>query len=113
MNTAAAPYSPTAPQMGLLRFIAGYMEASDGVAPSFREMMPAVGVTSTNGIYQLLDGLEERGLIRRLPFKHRAIQIVTAPAIPRDVAGAPLYFMPIETPGLSAPAKEGTLHVHY
>lgn len=47
-----------------------------GVAPSFDEMMVALGLSSKSGVKRLLDGLEERGAIRRLPGRARAIEII-------------------------------------
>ena len=62
-------------QKELLDFITGFTKAT-GYSPSFAEMMDGVAVTSKSMIWRLLTGLEERGYIRRLPHRARAIEIV-------------------------------------
>ena len=47
-----------------------------GVTPSFEEMKKKVGLKSKSGIHRLISGLEERGFIKKLPFKARAIEIL-------------------------------------
>ncbi|MBO4521373.1 MAG: transcriptional repressor LexA [Alphaproteobacteria bacterium] len=51
----------------------------DGVSPSFEEMKEAIGLKSKSGIHRLISGLEERGFIRRLPNKARALEILRLP----------------------------------
>ncbi len=51
----------------------------DGVPPSFDEMKDALGLRSKSGIHRLISALEERGFIRRLAHKARAIEIVKLP----------------------------------
>lgn len=70
----------TAQQARLFRFIESTM-ARKGAAPSFREMRDAMGLKSGSGIHRLLTGLEERGFIRRLPCRARAIEIVRKPVV--------------------------------
>lgn len=53
--------------------------ASDGVPPSFDEMKEALGLRSKSGIHRLISGLEERGFIRRLPHRARALEILRLP----------------------------------
>lgn len=53
--------------------------ASDGVPPSFDEMKSALGLRSKSGIHRLITGLEERGFIRRLPHRARALEILRLP----------------------------------
>ncbi len=53
--------------------------ASDGVPPSFDEMKEALGLRSKSGIHRLISGLEERGFIRRLPHRARALEIIKLP----------------------------------
>ncbi|MDD3182860.1 MAG: transcriptional repressor LexA [Alphaproteobacteria bacterium] len=53
--------------------------AQDGVPPSFDEMKVALGLRSKSGIHRLITGLEERGFIRRLPHRARALEILRLP----------------------------------
>ncbi len=48
----------------------------NGVAPTVRELTVAAGLHSTSGIHRLLVGMEDRGYIRRMPGKWRAIEIL-------------------------------------
>ena len=50
-----------------------------GVPPSFDEMKDALGLRSKSGIHRLITGLEERGFIRRLPHRARAIEVLRLP----------------------------------
>jgi repressor LexA len=50
-----------------------------GVSPSFEEMKEALGLKSKSGIHRLISGLEERGFIRRLPHRARALEVVRLP----------------------------------
>jgi repressor LexA len=68
----------TRKQMELLDFIRVRMEA-DGVPPSFDEMKEALDLKSKSGIHRLITALEERGFIRRLAHRARAIEIVKLP----------------------------------
>lgn len=69
----------TQKQRELLRFLCIYMDASEGVAPSFVEMMEAMGVASRSNIHRMLGELEYRGIIRRIPYRRRAIEILQRP----------------------------------
>lgn len=69
----------TAKQMELLRFLCAYMDASGGIAPSFMEIQQAMGLSAKSGVHRLLGGLEYRGMIRRLEYRHRAIEIIKRP----------------------------------
>ena len=51
----------------------------DGVAPSFEEMKVALELKSKSGIHRLINALEERGFIRRLPNRARALEIIKLP----------------------------------
>ncbi len=53
--------------------------ASTGVAPSFDEMKDALNLRSKSGIHRLISGLEERGFIRRLPHRARALEVIKLP----------------------------------
>ncbi|RMF14316.1 MAG: transcriptional repressor LexA [Alphaproteobacteria bacterium] len=65
----------TPKQHELLRFIQRRIEES-GVAPSFEEMKDAMGLRSKSGIHRLITALEERGFIRRLPNRARAVELL-------------------------------------
>lgn len=68
----------TRKQVELLEFIQTRM-ARDGVTPSFDEMKDALDLRSKSGIHRLVTALEERGFIRRLPHRARALEIVRLP----------------------------------
>ncbi len=68
----------TKKQLDLLDFINRRM-AQDGVPPSFDEMKEALDLRSKSGIHRLITALEERGFIRRLAHRARAIEIVKLP----------------------------------
>ncbi|MGB9152286.1 MAG: transcriptional repressor LexA [Alphaproteobacteria bacterium] len=53
--------------------------AADGVPPSFDEMKEALGLKSKSGIHRLITGLEERGFIKRLQHRARALEIIRIP----------------------------------
>lgn len=68
----------TKKQHQLLMFIHDRMQ-SDGVAPSFDEMKAALDLKSKSGIHRLITALEERGFLRRLPHRARALEVVKLP----------------------------------
>jgi repressor LexA len=68
----------TRKQHELLRFIHDRLR-EDGVPPSFDEMKEALDLRSKSGIHRLIMALEERGFIRRLPNRARAIEVVKLP----------------------------------
>ncbi|WP_090521941.1 transcriptional repressor LexA [Paracoccus isoporae] len=68
----------TKKQIELLDFIQKRM-ARDGVPPSFDEMKIALDLRSKSGIHRLVTALEERGFIRRLPHRARALEILRLP----------------------------------
>lgn len=68
----------TRKQMDLLEFIHSRMQ-KDGVPPSFDEMKEALNLRSKSGIHRLITALEERGFIRRLPHRARALEIIRLP----------------------------------
>jgi len=74
----------TKKQLELLQFIHERMQR-DGVPPSFDEMKLAFDLRSKSGIHRLITALEERGFIRRLAHRARAIEIVK---LPDSMAGA-------------------------
>lgn len=68
----------TKKQLDLLQFIHRRVQ-QDGVPPSFDEMKEALDLRSKSGIHRLITALEERGFIRRLAHRARAIEIVKLP----------------------------------
>jgi repressor LexA len=82
----------TRKQHELLIFINARLGAN-GIAPSFDEMKDALNLRSKSGIHRLISGLEERGFIRRLPHRARALEVLKLPeesAVPgsRENGGA-------------------------
>ena len=75
----------TKKQRELLLFINQRLTAT-GISPSFDEMKDALGLRSKSGIHRLVSGLEERGFIRRLPHRARALEVVKLPE--ESAAGA-------------------------
>lgn len=73
----------TRKQRDLLEFIYKRMQR-DGVPPSFDEMKVALDLRSKSGIHRLITALEERGFIRRLAHRARAIEIVKMPDAMKD-----------------------------
>jgi repressor LexA len=68
----------TRKQHELLLFIHKRL-SSDGVSPSFDEMKEALGLASKSGVHRLVSALEERGFIRRLPHRARALEVLKLP----------------------------------
>lgn len=68
----------TARQHELLFFLKDYSGGAE-ISPSFEEMKAALGLHSKAGVHRLLTGLEERGFIRRLRNRSRAIEIIKLP----------------------------------
>jgi repressor LexA len=68
----------TAKQRELLMFIDERLK-QDGVSPSFDEMREALELKSKSGVHRLISALEERGFIRRLPNRARALEVLKLP----------------------------------
>ncbi|ODS94751.1 MAG: repressor LexA [Erythrobacter sp. SCN 62-14] len=68
----------TAKQHELIRFIQHRLEET-GVSPSFEEMKEALDLKSKSGVHRLISALEERGFIRRLPNRARALEVIRQP----------------------------------
>ena len=68
----------TKKQKNLLLFINKKLRAS-GVSPSYEEMKDSLNLKSKSGIHRLISALEERGFIRRLPHKARALEVIKLP----------------------------------
>jgi repressor LexA len=82
----------TRKQLELLLFINERLKES-GVPPSFDEMKDALDLRSKSGIHRLITALEERGFIRRLPNRARALEVIRLPEA--------------VTPSLSPPRQRG------
>jgi len=76
----------TKKQLDLLEFIHKRVQR-DGVSPSFDEMKEALDLRSKSGIHRLITALEERGFIRRLAHRARALEIVKLPDSMQAKAG--------------------------
>lgn len=84
----------TPKQKELLMFIHERLKET-GVPPSFDEMKEALDLKSKSGIHRLITALEERGFIRRLPHRARAMEIVRLPeSVPQGVAARSRGFSP-------------------
>ncbi|WP_310476943.1 transcriptional repressor LexA [Sandarakinorhabdus sp.] len=68
----------TRKQQELLIFIDDRLK-SDGVSPSFEEMKEALNLKSKSGVHRLINALEERAFIRRLPNRARALEVLRLP----------------------------------
>ncbi len=68
----------TRKQRELLKFIQEKL-GETGISPSFDEMKEALGLKSKSGVHRLITGLEERGFIKRLPHRARALDVVRLP----------------------------------
>lgn len=68
----------TRKQHELLRFIQTRLEET-GISPSFEEMKDALDLKSKSGVHRLISALEERGFIRRLPNRARALEVIRQP----------------------------------
>jgi repressor LexA len=66
-------------QHDLLRFLDKTLRRDKGVCPSFSEMAEGIGVKSKGGVARLVTGLEERGFVRRLHNRARAIEVLKMP----------------------------------
>ncbi|TYC86726.1 transcriptional repressor LexA [Novosphingobium sp. BW1] len=97
----------TRKQHELLRFIQTRLDET-GISPSFEEMKDALDLKSKSGVHRLISALEERGFIRRLPNRARALEVLrradeggqTAPAANSNV-------VPFAKPEATAPAPAG------
>jgi repressor LexA len=78
----------TRKQSELLTYIQDRLKES-GVSPSFEEMKDALALKSKSGVHRLISALEERGFIRRLPNRARALEILRMPDIKPATAVSP------------------------
>jgi repressor LexA len=81
----------TRKQHELITFIQNRLEET-GISPSFEEMKEALDLKSKSGVHRLISALEERGFIRRLANRARALEVIRVPegavAKPRSMASA-------------------------
>ena len=89
----------TAKQQELLIFIQNRLEEG-GVSPSFDEMKDALDLKSKSGIHRLISALEERGFLRRLPNRARALEVLK---LPEGIVRAKKIVPPVSPPGIAAP----------
>ena len=93
----------TRKQHELIRFIQVRLEET-GISPSFEEMKEALDLKSKSGVHRLISALEERGFIRRLPNRARALEVLRQP---EDIGGKVVPLTPAaprSAPSLVAPA---------
>lgn len=96
----------TRKQHELLLFINKRL-SEDGVSPSFDEMKEALGLASKSGVHRLVSALEERGFIRRLAHRARALEVLKMPGGSQPAAPAGAGSNVVEAPfGRTAPSSE-------
>lgn len=96
----------TPKQHELLTFLSARLRDT-GVCPSFDEMKDALGLKSKSGIHRLIAGLEERGFIRRLPHRARALEILREPEALTPTAAPRQSFDPKVIEGKFASGLKG------
>jgi len=89
----------TAKQRELLLFIDDRLKDS-GISPSFDEMREALELKSKSGVHRLISALEERGFIRRLPNRARALEVLKLPDARPSASVTPIR------PAVAAPAND-------
>jgi repressor LexA len=89
----------TAKQRELLLFIDKRLN-ENGISPSFDEMREALDLKSKSGVHRLISALEERGFIRRLPNRARALEVLKLPEVRPAASVTPIR------PAVAAPAND-------
>lgn len=89
--TRRAPSPATADDV--LRYVAGYLEAHDGISPSYQNICDALGIGSKSQVSRLMDEIGARGLIVRRWQRARCLQLLQPVDVPRGPSGEPLYFV--------------------
>jgi repressor LexA len=79
-----------------------------GVSPSFEEMKDALDLKSKSGVHRLISALEERGFIRRLPNRARALEVMRMPDVRAGIASKPSA--PVAPPEAANDVIELPLH---
>ena len=64
-----------------LLYLHRYQRSSGGITPTYRQIKAALGLPSTNTVQKLLLDMERRGQIRRMPNRHRAIEVLAVPLV--------------------------------
>jgi repressor LexA len=98
----------TAKQHELIRFIQQRLEET-GISPSFEEMKEALDLKSKSGVHRLISALEERGFLRRLPNRARALEVVRQPedvTPSRGAAASNVVSMPAPAPRIVEAAND-------
>ena len=93
----------TRKQHELIRFIQERLEET-GVSPSFEEMKEALDLKSKSGVHRLISALEERGFIRRLPNRARALEVLRQPEDVTRVLPRPANAVRGVKPGTARPS---------
>src|SRR5690349_23627671 len=96
----------TRKQYELLRFINERLKES-GVPPCFDEMKDALDLRSKSGIHRLIPALEERGFIRRLPNRARAIEVIKLPELSGATGSSRRGFTPSVIEGTLGKVRGG------
>jgi repressor LexA len=78
----------TRKQHELLTYIHQHL-SENGVSPSFEEMKDALDLKSKSGVHRLISALEERGFIRRLANRARALEVMRMPEVKAGIASRP------------------------
>jgi repressor LexA len=91
----------TRKQQELLTFIDARLR-TDGVSPSFEEMKDALQLRSKSGVHRLINALEERAFIRRLPNRARALEVLQLPEAMRATKPVLKLVPPAAAPALTA-----------
>src|ERR1700730_111178 len=97
----------TRKQYELLRFINERLKEA-GVPPSFDEMKDALDLRSKSGIHRLITALEERGFIRRLPNRARAIEVIKLPELSAGGGSSGRGFTPSVIEGNLGKVRSGS-----
>lgn len=94
----------TAKQRELIVFIQQRLEET-GISPSFEEMKEALDLKSKSGVHRLISALEERGFLRRLPNRARALEVIRQPgdATPARAASPASAANVVSMPAPAAP----------
>lgn len=77
----------------VLCYVAGYLEAHDGIGPSYQNICDALGIHSKSNVNRKMDELGARGLIARRFHRARCLEVLQPVAVPRTPQGEPLYFL--------------------
>lgn len=85
--TPAVPFGLTPHARVALVFIRSYMREHNGVSPSYNEIAKFLGIVSRSGVHRIVNELEKRGRVRRIPQHERSLIPVEIFAIPESALG--------------------------